>query len=226
MTPLDRFTRVALACGVAAPLLYFGAQLAAAPFYPGYDFLTQAASLLGSDLSDRPEVLNAGAMATGAALGFAAVGFFRALRGAGASLATAAIVALAVASMGVGSFWAGVFPLPDPRHDAGPIKAGMFVVPAAMLVALWNRAGPGARIYFAANVAAFVLLVPVMSGVAGIDTSGFQGLVQRVAALVLFAPVGVGAACLRRRLTVESGFGYARERRAGRHPSAERTEST
>ena len=42
-------TRTLLACGVAVPLLYYGLQALAAPFYPGFAFATTTASELGSD---------------------------------------------------------------------------------------------------------------------------------------------------------------------------------
>src|SRR4051812_45269148 len=43
----DRHTR-ALAFGIAIPFLYFGVQIVAARFYPGYSFLNRDASTLGS----------------------------------------------------------------------------------------------------------------------------------------------------------------------------------
>ena len=53
--------RLSLFAGVAVPLLYFGAQAIAAPFFPDFNFWAHTASLLGSDLSTRPDVLNGGA---------------------------------------------------------------------------------------------------------------------------------------------------------------------
>lgn len=195
----DRFTRFALACGIAVPLLYFGAQLAAAPFFPGYSFLAHSASLLGSDLSDRPSVLNAGAMATGAAALVAAAGFWRALRGLGTPFLLSGLVSLAVASSGGGALWAGLFPLPDPRHDPGALGAGLFLLPVLFLPALWHRVPSRAlRAYLVANAALFVALFPLLSGATGLDTSGYAGLLQRLFAVSAFGPIGVIAAVLLR----------------------------
>lgn len=54
--------------------------MAAAPFFPDFRVLKHSASLLGSDLSTRPEVLNTGAMLTGLASIGAAWGLFSGLR--------------------------------------------------------------------------------------------------------------------------------------------------
>jgi hypothetical protein len=36
-------------------------------------------------------------------------------------------------------------------------------------------------------------LIPIMSGASGINTQGYQGLLQRIAALVFFVPISVGS---------------------------------
>ncbi|MFY0533754.1 hypothetical protein [Nannocystis pusilla] len=43
---------------VLLPILYFAVQLALAPTFPNYDFMTDAASLLGSDQSPHAAVFN------------------------------------------------------------------------------------------------------------------------------------------------------------------------
>ena len=63
-----------LAAAVAVPILYYGTQVAALPFHPGYDWLRQPASTLGSDQSLRPWLFNGGAMLTGLASFAAAYG--------------------------------------------------------------------------------------------------------------------------------------------------------
>src|SRR3954454_13092742 len=54
-----------LGLAVALPFVYFGIQLAAAPFYPGYSFLTRDASTLGSDGSTAPWIFNGGPLLVG-----------------------------------------------------------------------------------------------------------------------------------------------------------------
>ena len=56
-----------LGFGIAVPLLYYGVQVVAAPFYSGFSFLSTTASELGSDGSTRPSIFNAGAILVGIA---------------------------------------------------------------------------------------------------------------------------------------------------------------
>ena len=68
---------------MAVPFLYYGTQVVAAPFFPDYSFMRQAASLLGSNLSTRPLIFNAGVIATGLATLLAVPGFLVAFENVG-----------------------------------------------------------------------------------------------------------------------------------------------
>jgi hypothetical protein len=174
------------------PLLYFGAQVAAAPFFPDFSVWTHTASLLGSDLSTRPGILNGGAALTGAAALLASYGLFRALRDRRVWLAAAVLVAVCSASIGLASAWAATHPLPDPRHNPGALGAGMFAAPfAALLVSL---ALPGARrlrVYLIANVLAFFVVAALYGGLFPIDLRAYAGAVQRFGAVVMMVPLAV-----------------------------------
>jgi hypothetical protein len=50
-------TTLMLWAAFAMPLLYFGVQLMAALFYPGYHFAIDTASMLGTSTSRHPEIL-------------------------------------------------------------------------------------------------------------------------------------------------------------------------
>src|SRR5688500_4423179 len=95
-----RLVLLVLAAGIAVPFLYYGAQLLAAPYFPGFSVLVHSASMLGSDLSTRPWILNTGAILTGVAGSIAAYGFFHGLRSIGTHpvlvwLTTAALLSFA-----------------------------------------------------------------------------------------------------------------------------------
>jgi hypothetical membrane protein len=109
------FLQKALYAAVAMPLIYFGTQLVAAPFYPGYSFAKDTASILGTTSSQHPWIFNMGALLTGAAGLVGAFGLFRALRPV-TWTALAGLVALSVVANGVLSLKAGMFPVPNPRH--------------------------------------------------------------------------------------------------------------
>ena len=50
----DDFNLASLGFAIAVPLLYYGVQLVAAPFFPDFSVLSTTASELGSDRSPRP----------------------------------------------------------------------------------------------------------------------------------------------------------------------------
>lgn len=185
-------TRVSLWAGSAVPFLYFGAQALAAPFFPDFSVLAHTASQLGSDLSSRPAVLNAGAALTGAAALAASFGLFGVLRQKGVWAVLALLVAACSVSMGLASLWAASHPLPDPRHNPGALGVGMFAAPFLVLAAsLRLRNAAPLRWYLAMNVAAFFVVAAIYSGVIPMDLRLYGGGVQRFGALVMFAPMSV-----------------------------------
>jgi hypothetical membrane protein len=195
--PNTDLTRIALGIGIAVPVLYFGTQLVAARFYPGYNFLTQAASELGSDAALYPWIFNIGAVATGIAGLMAAVGVFRALRSLDTHPFLAGLITLTLVAGAVGSLWAGVFPLPDPRHSANPFSFGLLLLPPLLLVAVWRRIDARfLKLYLAADIVLCLILIAILSGAVPLATGGYQGLVQRIAAIVFYVPIGIASGFL------------------------------
>lgn len=193
--PLPTFTRLGLVCGLAVPILYFGVQVLAAPFFPGYSFVTDAASLLGSDQAPNPAIFNTGAMLTGLASWLAGYGYAQALTARRVRSGWIWLIVLALTLNGTFTLWAGLYPLPDPRHDAGPLSIiGLLLFPALLALSFWGQ--PDARplkVYLGLVCLAVLILVPIMSTAAGLDLIPYEGLRQRVVTLVLFPPVGLGA---------------------------------
>jgi hypothetical membrane protein len=206
----DGITLGLLGFGVAVPLLYYGVQLVAAPFFPEFSFLGTTASELGSDRSSRPSIFNAGAILTGIAALVASVGFLRALRQLGAHPIPAWLTPIAVAATGLSSLWAGIFPMPDPRHGGHPaLLFALISVPFVVAAALWRLGASRAlKVYFAATIVLLLVMFPVMMGMIGLDTHAYRGLLQRVFALTVFAPIGVCAWFLASRINAApSGVG-------------------
>lgn len=199
---IDRVTLAALKFGIAVPLLYFGVQLIAANFCPGYSFLTNDASTLGSDRSTFPLLFNTGVMIAGLSKIIAAIGFGLSLRRLGANTWFAALVFLALAQSGLASIWAGYFSAPDPKHNIGILGAiGLLMLPPLLIAAVWKQ--PNSQVfktYLFVTCLLLLALIAVMSGAAGIDTRSFTGLMQRVLALVAFLPIAVGAHTLANRM--------------------------
>jgi hypothetical protein len=210
--------RFALGMGVAVPFLYFGIQIAAAPFFSNYSFLARDASTLGSNGSRLPALFNIGSLAVGIVTLIASWGFFRAFRLLKVRNAIASLATLALVTCGLGSINAFLFPLPDPRHTGSVLAlaaAGTLLLPFLLPLSLrkFLERGPIAA-YFIANIVAMFALFPVMSGLiqrfsimAGVDMPRYQtflnncqGLLQRIAAIIVFGPIAVSAWYLGQRV--------------------------
>ncbi|HEX5082237.1 MAG TPA: DUF998 domain-containing protein [Blastocatellia bacterium] len=203
--------RLALGMGVAVPFLYFGVQIASAFFFPDYSFLARDASTLGSNGSSLPALFNVGSLVVGIVTFIASWGFFRSFRLLKVRTAMAWLATLALVASGLANINAYLFPLPDPRHTGSALAlagAGTFLLPFLLPLALWKLLDRGPIVgYFIINIVAFVALIPIMSGLiqrfsimAGVDMpwyqtflNNYQGLLQRVAALIVFGPIAVSA---------------------------------
>jgi hypothetical membrane protein len=199
----DAFTVATLRFGIAVPLLYYGVQLVAAPFFPDFSVLGTTASELGSDRSACPWILNAGAILTGIAALVGSIGLLRALRRLGAHPIVAWLALLVVAGTGLTSLCAGIFPIPDLRHGGHPsLLIAMLAVPFVLGFALWRLGVSRAiNVYFVATIVLLIVMFPVMMGMIKLDMHAYGGLLQRIFALTVFVPIGVGSYELARRIS-------------------------
>ena len=108
---------------------------------------------------------------------------------------------------GLGSINAGLFPLPDERHTNGLLaQTGALVFLLPFLLPFAFRSAPRLlRAFLWTNLAILLALVPIVSGLvqrvgvmAGVELAVYQeflnnshGFLQRIAAGVVFLPIGV-----------------------------------
>jgi hypothetical membrane protein len=198
--PHPSLTSVCLLAATAMPILYFGTQVVAAPFYPGYSFSQHSVSMLGTHFSQYPWIFNVGAMLTGFAAIGAAIGLYRSFRGR-TNIILSGLIALAVAFTGVMCIKAGVFPMPDPRHNSwGFLQNFTIIAPFLMLIGLWKRGrSVGLRTYLIFSITFLLLLVPLMNRRNSISWLG-GGTLQRLIAVGTLVPVGVIGFFFRREL--------------------------
>jgi hypothetical membrane protein len=178
-----------LLCAASVPFVYFGAQLLGAVFHPNFSVLRDVASALGSDVSTRPEIFNTGIAFAGFLAVGGTVGLYNRLQELRTSAFLRLMTAFCLFSFAAGSFWAASHPLPDPRHDPGPLSAGMFLSP--FVAYLSARQLPGAdcvRTICAVLLFFFLAVVSVYSGFMPLDRGAYEGALQRVGALTLLAP--------------------------------------
>jgi hypothetical membrane protein len=182
-------TRASLASAVSMPILYFGMQIAAAPFYPGYSFSDHVASMLGTSNSRRPWIFNVGAMLTGIAAIGGSFGLYRSFRPNDNRLLSS-LLGFSVAWTGFMSLRAGIFPLPDRRH-ATPGLIFILLTPTLMFIGIAKEGqSPRLRAYLFLSV---LLLAPIVALFKGkLTIPGLRwGTVQRLLALAAFVPIGV-----------------------------------
>jgi hypothetical membrane protein len=191
---------------MAVPILYYGTQVVAAPFFPDYSFMRQAASLLGSNLSTYPLIFNTGVIATGLATLLAVPGFFMAFQRVGANRFLNWMTCLALVGSAISSLWAGYYPLPDPRHVGHPaLLIAMISLPFLLTTTLWKvRDTWPLKTYLVATIVLLVVMIPIMSGAIGLDTRSYGGLLQRIFAFTVFPPIAACAFFLARRMTNSS----------------------
>lgn len=178
-------TSFCLLAAVATPILAFGIQLAAAPFFPGYSFTRMSGSMLGTHFSRHPWIFNFGDMLNGVAALAASYGLYRAFR-AKTNVVISALVGFAVATSGFMSLKAGLFPMPSPLHNSWPFLFNFtIIIPHLMLIGLWRQSrGWGLRLYLIASIVFLVLLVPAKPYLG-------RGTLQRLIAVGSLVPVGV-----------------------------------
>jgi hypothetical membrane protein len=202
----QRITLRALYAGIAVPCLYYGVQVLAAPFFPEFSFVGTTASELGSELSSRPAIFNDGTMLLGVAWLITSVGFFRAFQTLGVHRVLAWPITVAIIVGGIGSFWAGYYPLPDPRHAGHPsFIVALIALPILLAIVLWKGGHPALRAYFVANLVLLAVMFPILSGFTGLDTHTYRGLFQRIFALTVFLPVGIASIVLSERIKARPG---------------------
>jgi Predicted membrane protein len=169
----------------AMPIIFFGTQIAAAPFYPGYSFSQQSISMLGTSFSERPWIFNAGETLTGVTALAAALGLFQVfLRKT--NFLVSCLIGFAVACIGIMAVKAGMFPMPDPHHNSWELLQNFIIVtPHLMLLGLWKQGhNLGLRTYLLLSIALLVLLVPLSSRLG-------PGTLQRLISAGTLVPVGV-----------------------------------
>jgi hypothetical protein len=180
---------ITLLCAVAVPFAYFGSQAIGSVFCPSCSVMRDVASILGSDVSSKPEVFNIGIVVAGFLATAGAVGLFKGLRLFQVHAVLCIVAALSQISFAAGSFWAAVHPLPDPRHDPGALSAGMFMAPfVAVLLALRLPGARSLRITCSLFLLGFLWVASIHSGVLPTNRVAYEGALQRAGALAMLAP--------------------------------------
>jgi hypothetical membrane protein len=194
-------TRILLLAGILIPVVYFGLLLLAPVIYPGFSYVTQYASEMGSAAARYPAVFNTGVMLCGVAGLVASFGFFDAVRRLGGNTLLAALTGLTLFLFGIATFMGGKFPMPDERHGGYGLGLAFQLAPLFLALALWRRRSlRGLCIFLLVVFGVMTFVILVMMGVGGLVTRANVGLWQRANALAGFPWLGVAAWRLRKEL--------------------------
>ena len=193
--------RVLLGAGVAVPVLYYAALIGTPLFWPGYSHVRQFASELGSAESPRRELFNYTIVAAGLAAMLAAAGFFLALKRIGGRVLPSLLAGVALLLWGAAFVMGGLFPMPDPRHNAFGLGLAMHLVGPFLLWALAGTPAPRLKAFVLAVMVVSAALILVMFDVGGwhLVRRANVGLWQRAYSLSAIPWIGVVAAALARR---------------------------
>jgi hypothetical protein len=181
-----------LLCVASVPFVYFGVILLGAVYYPNFSMLRDVASALGSDVSTQPAIFNRGITFAGLLAIGGSVGLYKRLKELRVATFLCLMTALALLSFAAGCFWAALHPLPDPRHDPGPLSVGMFMAP--FVAYLSARQIPEARVLrtiCAVLLFCFLVVASVYSGFIPLDRGAYEGALQRAGAFTLIAPLSL-----------------------------------
>lgn len=189
--------RLLLDCGTAAAVLYFLTLIVASLTWPGYSHVTQYVSELGSAAAPHPGLFNTGILAAGALGLLGALGMFLHFTASARAL-SGALAALSFAAWSVGMVFGGLFPMPNPLHNAFGIILGVAPLPLLLMLALRGRIRPSAYVLLALWQAAVAVLLAILFGWGGLVTLENVGLWQRGFALALIPGIGFACAFLAR----------------------------
>jgi hypothetical membrane protein len=180
-----RITSCCLLAAAVMPIIFFGTQIAAAPFYPGYSFSQQSVSMLGTHFSRHPWIFNIGETLTGFAALAGAVGLYQFFR-TKTHFLISVLIGFAVACIGIMAIKAGMFPMPDSRHNSwGVLQNFVIITPFFLLMGVWKRSRSwGLQLYLLLSVTLLFLLVPL-------DSRLGRGTLQRLITVGSLLPVGV-----------------------------------
>lgn len=124
-------TRSLLLAGILIPVVYFGLLIIAPVIYPGFSYVSQYASEMGSADARYPAVFNTGIMLCGVAGLVASFGFFHAVRRLGGNTLLAALAGLTLFLFGIATFMGGRFPMPDERHGGYGLGLALQLAPCS-----------------------------------------------------------------------------------------------
>jgi hypothetical membrane protein len=177
--------KILLGSGIAAWLVYLLNLLVLAALWPGYSHISNYVSDLGRTENPYNGVFNGAIILYGTLQLLTGLGFYYSVKRITRRKIISIVVGLSFALIGVGAYFAGIFPLPDELHSGYGIGLISFLIPLFLAFAFSRL--KNARIFVIHQILFFVLFVlifPITSGMGdGFINEMNKGLGQRLSVL-------------------------------------------
>jgi hypothetical membrane protein len=177
--------KILLGSGIAAWIVYLLNLLVLAALWPGYSHISNYVSDLGRNENPYNGVFNGAIILYGTLQLLTGLGFYYSVNRITRRKIISIVVGLSFALIGVGAYFAGIFPLPDELHSGYGIGLISFLIPLFLAFAFSRL--KNARIFVIHQILFFVLFVlifPVTSGMGdGFINEMNKGLGQRLSVL-------------------------------------------
>ncbi len=177
--------KILLVSGIAAWLVYLLNLLVLAALWPGYSHISNYVSDLGRSENPYHGVFNGAIILYGTLNLLTGLGFYYSVKRITRRKIISIVVGLSFALIGVGAYFAGIFPLPDERHSGYGIGLISYLIPLFLAFAFSRL--KNARILVIHQILFFILFVlifPITSGMGnGLINEMNMGLGQRLSVL-------------------------------------------
>jgi glucan biosynthesis protein C len=194
-----------LRISILIPVLYYGALAVGGYLTPGYDHMTMLASELGIAGKPAAQLFNYALIATGGIAVLSGIGVLFGVRALKGSILWALLAAVGIVAWGAAVIYAGLYPMPDPRH-MGPVSwqgltLGLAAVPAALFLflGLSGRSDMGGvKVLLILSFLAMIAFNLIFANVGGLDLvkPEQQGLWQRAFSLSMVPWIGIAPLCI------------------------------
>ena len=178
--------KILLGSGIAAWLVYLLNLLVLAALWPGYSHISNYVSDMGRTENPYNGVFNGAIILYGTLQLLTGLGFYYSVKRITRRKIISIVVGLSFALIGVGAYFAGIFPLPDELHSGYGIGLISFLIPLFLAFAFSRL--KKARIFVIHQILFFVLFVLIFPVTSGMEGNGLinemnKGLGQRLSVL-------------------------------------------
>jgi hypothetical membrane protein len=180
-----KMEQVFLGMGIAFWLIYLLNLIVLGAISPGYSHMRHQVSHLGTVDFPYHYIFNTVIILSGLLLIPTGMGFYYSVKRIAGRKVLAFVIGILVGISSIGCFFAGFYPLPDPRHGGYGIGTILFLAPPFLTWAFWKIRGTRFLILY--QFISFILMIItflILTGVGGLINGLNAGLFQRLFILI------------------------------------------